>query len=386
MHRLRLLLLPLVVVLGLFPGAAPAHRLGILDIAVELRKDDSYTISFPCDFDVQMSEERTRQLASMPEALKEEALATLDEKSDEVIQTLKKEIRVYFDGTAEQGTIELLEYSDTEPSVHANPAPGEKSDARLVNVTKLVQVTGRIPLGAQAFVFSTDTYGPSSLSIHDLRTDRTAKQLVAKGARSEPFRLVDDQQEAREQGPGFMQCVIIGFEHILPQGLDHILFVLGLFLLSEKWKPLLFQITAFTIAHSITLALAMLKIIDLPSAIVESVIALSIVYVAAENIFVREMKWWRPLIVFVFGLLHGMGFAGALSETGLSHKELVSALFAFNIGIELGQLSVVGLAFLAVGWYRHHAWFRPRVMYPVSAAIALVALYWTIERASGIFG
>jgi hypothetical protein len=106
------------------------------------------------------------------------------------------------------------------------------------------------------------------------------------------------------------QYLWLGYTHILPKGLDHILFVLGLFLLSARFKPLLMQVTAFTIAHSITLGLSMYGIVSLPSRIVEPLIALSIAYVAIENVLTRELKPWRIALVFMFGLLHGLGFAG----------------------------------------------------------------------------
>ena len=113
------------------------------------------------------------------------------------------------------------------------------------------------------------------------------------------------------------QYLWLGYTHILPKGLDHILFVLGLFLLSAQLKPLLLQVTSFTIAHSITLGLSMYGIVSLPSRIVEPLIALSIAYVAIENLVTRELKPWRIALVFMFGLLHGLGFAGVLRELGL---------------------------------------------------------------------
>jgi hypothetical protein len=118
----------------------------------------------------------------------------------------------------------------------------------------------------------------------------------------------------------------LGYTHILPKGLDHILFVLGLFLLSPRLKTMLLQVTAFTIAHSITLGLSIYGIVSLPSRIVEPLIALSIAYVAIENLWTRELKPWRLALVFMFGLLHGLGFAGVLRELGLPRDEFLTAL------------------------------------------------------------
>lgn len=179
------------------------------------------------------------------------------------------------------------------------------------------------------------------------------------------------------------QYVWLGYTHILPNGLDHILFVLGIFLLSPRMKPLLLQVTAFTIAHSITLGLSIYGLIALPSRIVEPLIALSIAYVAIENLVTRELKPWRLALVFMFGLLHGLGFAGVLRELGLPHGEFLTALLTFNLGVEGGQLTVIAGALIATGALLKKGWYRPRVVIPVSVAIAAVGIWWTIARVIG---
>jgi hypothetical protein len=143
----------------------------------------------------------------------------------------------------------------------------------------------------------------------------------------------------------------VGVEHIVPLGLDHILFVLGLFFLSVKIRPLLWQVTAFTAAHTVTLALATLGYVTIPDEymwIVESIIAASIVYVAVENIFTDGLNPWRPAIIFCFGLLHGLGFASVLNAYGLPDNAVIPALLGFNIGVELGQLLCIAIAFIIV--------------------------------------
>ena len=173
----------------------------------------------------------------------------------------------------------------------------------------------------------------------------------------------------------------VGFQHILPDGLDHILFVLGIYLLEPRLKPVLLQATAFTLAHSITLGLGMYGLISPPAAIVEPIIALSILFVAVENIFTDRLNPWRVLIVFGFGLIHGLGFASALSELGLPKTSFFESLIAFNVGVELGQVAVILLAWVLVGrWFAHKPWYRRRVLIPASVAIGLVAAYWTVER------
>ena len=175
------------------------------------------------------------------------------------------------------------------------------------------------------------------------------------------------------------QYVVLGFEHILPKGLDHILFVLGLFLLCPQWKPLLGQVTMFTLAHSLTLALAITRHIE-PPWFTEPVIALSIAVVAIENLFTARLHRWRLPVIFVFGLLHGLGFAGVLSELGMPADAFAVGLVSFNVGVELGQIAVIALAALTVGWFRQASWYRSVIVQPLSGAIALVGIYWTIER------
>ncbi|HZH66210.1 MAG TPA: HupE/UreJ family protein [Flavisolibacter sp.] len=173
----------------------------------------------------------------------------------------------------------------------------------------------------------------------------------------------------------------LGIEHIVPYGLDHIVFVVGLCLLNTKFKTILWQATAFTVAHSITLVLSMKGLITLPSAIVEPMIALSILFIAIENILLSELKPWRIAIVFLFGLLHGLGFASALNEIGLPPNQFFTSLFSFNVGVEIGQILVIALVFGAlIRPFGKKLWYRKGVVYPVSAVIALVALWWTIER------
>jgi hypothetical protein len=179
-----------------------------------------------------------------------------------------------------------------------------------------------------------------------------------------------------------LQYLWLGYTHILPKGLDHILFVLGIFLLSPRWKTMLLQVTAFTVAHSITLGLSIYGVVSLPSRIVEPLIALSIVYVAVENLVTRELKPWRLALVFTFGLLHGLGFAGVLRELGLPREEFLTALLTFNLGVEGGQLTVIAAALVAVAPFMKKGWYRQRVVVPASLLIAAIGLYWTLVRAA----
>jgi hypothetical protein len=172
----------------------------------------------------------------------------------------------------------------------------------------------------------------------------------------------------------------LGFLHIFPRGIDHVLFVLGLFFLSPRWRPLLSQTTVFTVAHTTTLGLSAYGIFSLPAGLVEPLIALSIAYVAVENIVRPRLGPARLGIVFAFGLLHGLGFASSLSEVPMPRDRFFTALLAFNVGVDVGQLAVIAAAFLAVGWWRERPWYRRAVVIPCCGLIAATGAWWTVER------
>ncbi len=181
--------------------------------------------------------------------------------------------------------------------------------------------------------------------------------------------------------PVFVRFMVSGFEHIVPKGLDHILFVLGLFFFSLRMGPLLQQVTAFTLAHTTTLALASLQIVSIPASIVEPLIAASIVYVAVENIYGSRVGAARVAVVFAFGLLHGLGFASVLGDVGLPDGRFAVGLIGFNIGVELGQLAVIAAAFVLVGVpFGKKPWYRAAIAVPASLAIAAMGAWWTFER------
>ena len=179
----------------------------------------------------------------------------------------------------------------------------------------------------------------------------------------------------------FIFYLKLGIQHIIPYGTDHILFVIGLCLLNTKIKTMLWQATAFTVAHSITLALSMKNVIVAPPAIVEPIIALSILFIAAENLLTTELKPWRIALVFGFGLVHGLGFASALNEIGLPRNNFITSILAFNVGVEIGQIVVISSVFLLLILpLGKKPWFRSRVVYPLSILIGMIALFWTIQR------
>jgi hypothetical protein len=173
----------------------------------------------------------------------------------------------------------------------------------------------------------------------------------------------------------------LGIKHIIPEGFDHILFIVGICLLGTDVKTILLQATAFTVAHSITLALSMKNIIVMPGQIVEPIISLSIMFVAVENLVTNKLKASRMLIIFSFGLIHGMGFASALNEIGLPPGKFYLSVFSFNLGVEIGQVIVILGAFgLLIKPFRNRLWYRKAILAPLSCVIALAAVYWTFIR------
>lgn len=278
-----------------------------------------------------------------------------------------------------------LELVDVEADPAGNP--------ELLRETRIT-LSGALPdNGSDIRIGWAPKYGRIVVRQDEAGGDAYAANL-AGGELSEPLPRVG---EVKKSGWAvFVQYIGVGFDHIIPKGIDHILFVLGLFFLSFNMRPLITQVTVFTIAHTITLALASLKIIVISSAIVEPLIALSIVYVAIENLFTSQIKWWRPIVIFAFGLLHGLGFASVLSEFGLAEGYFIAGLIGFNIGVEIGQLTVISLAILLLGLAVYSAQFKKmddleetvresEVMYqgiaiPGSILIAIIGAYWAFER------
>lgn len=179
----------------------------------------------------------------------------------------------------------------------------------------------------------------------------------------------------------FPRWVGLGFRHILPDGLDHILFVLGIFLLQPRWKPLLYQSLTFTLAHSLTLAAAALGWLALPERWVETAIAVSIAWIAAENLWVKEPGRWRYAMIAGFGLVHGLGFARMLAVALPDEGPLLMPLVGFNLGVEFGQLVVIAAAWGLAGWWKPPYFARLRIV--ASVLIMATGLMWAVTRISG---
>ena len=347
MRRARLLAAALAALASVALAApAPAHELGLVQVEGAFRRDGSYALDLLVD------------LEHLPPATAGKLAP------DALLRDLAAKAVLSFDGGA-----------PARIAVAVTPKVNGKA-----NVTRL-RLSGKTPPNVSRFTFSDPAIsGFFVLKLANEGQERATTQWVEGGKTSAPFAL-----DAAVVPPSRLAIVRLytglGFTHILPRGIDHVLFVLGIFLLAVELKPVLAQVTAFTVAHTITLALTMYGVVSLPARVVEPLIAVSIVCVAVENVFTSRLHPWRPALVFAFGLLHGMGFAGVLTEIGLPRSEFVPALLSFNAGVEAGQLTVIGVAFLLFGLpFRKEVWYRRRIVVPASLAIAAIGLYWSVAR------
>ncbi len=210
---------------------------------------------------------------------------------------------------------------------------------------------------------------------------RTLARIEFPGGVREAAFLPEAREVMIESGAGnagHASFVQLGVEHILT-GADHLLFVAALLIRGGGFWRLIAVITAFTVAHSFTLALAVLGVLTVPPRIVEPLIAVSIVWVAVENLLRVQAPVRRWAVSFVFGLVHGLGFASALQEISLPRENLAWTLFAFNAGVEIGQMLVVAVLLPGLLWLRARPW-EPRFARFASLAVAITGIYWLVER------
>jgi hypothetical protein len=358
MRRRTVLLAAIAVCLA---GASPAaHEIGTTHVAALFAADGSYDIQLVTDAAALIEKMRRAPGPASPPESDPARLGMLLPTLDAVF---RQRIGLAFDGIA------------VEPAIAYAVAAADGLAAPVATI----RLTGTVPSGARSVRW---TYGWTFAS-YALTVRRTAASDPSthwlEGGQVSP--AIDITAPSPDHLRTAGRYLSLGFTHIVPGGLDHVLFVLGIYLLSRRLRSVLWQVSAFTVAHSITLALGVSGVLSVLPTVVEPLIALSIAYVAVENLFVAELTSRRIALVFGFGLLHGLGFAGVLQELGLPRAELLTALVTFNLGVEAGQLAVIAAAFLLVGWpCGARTWYRRRVVVPASCLIAAIALYWTFER------
>lgn len=360
----------LALLLG-FTFCAPAvmaHEAGTTRVMV--------TFPAPGEYSVEITADAATILARLQVAMgrPRSGPLTAEEYSREIDalrQGFLARAHVSFDGEEARPAFEYIQ-EPTDGSIEAALAPP----------AAIIRLLGKLPPGARTMAWQYDlTFASYALTFRPAAAGSVeATVWLGAGEQSPPLGL-GEHLVAPSRTQVARTYFVLGFAHILPKGLDHILFVLGIFFFSRRLKPMLWQVSAFTLAHSLTLGLALSGLLALRSSIVEPLIALSIVYVAVENLVMAELRPWRVALVFTFGLLHGMGFAGVLREFGLPGSEFLTGLVSFNAGVEAGQLTILGAAsLLFLRWSRHPAIYRRLIVVPGSVLIALVGLYWTGER------
>lgn len=370
------MLRPLLIAaaLLLFPASALGHALGITHVTATFGADGTYTV------DVEAHPTPLGAAQRIPDLFGEDKGVIVALRPDDggggtdgeahaaladsmLVGLFERDRPVRFDGVAHESTVTLAE-------------PAEDG-------TPVVRLTGRVPDGADIFRW----HAPRELGLARVRASTPSResamdQWVEAGTPTNPL-VFAAAAPTEASTPGFGTWVAQGFLHIVPQGLDHVLFVLALFLFGAALRPLLVQVTAFTVAHSVTLGLAVGGVARLPPGLVEPLIALSVAFVAFENLRPRpddSVPRHRTVVVLAFGLLHGAGFAGALEALGLPTGDRLAAVLGFNVGVELGQLAVIAAAAGLVGWARSRPWYRSRVEVPGSLAIGIVGIVWTVQR------
>lgn len=387
-----LLLLSLFVTAGCRPVSA--HMLNITQARVDFDDSDQFKVEVDVDFSRALGPgDAYYQLSILPHADQEAEIRRL-------VGPMLGDLQFTFGGEAVTPELTGWEVPTASHAVY--------SDYYVGKMTKIF-LQGTIPPGRGQFVLNTpsQTTIEFPLALTVARLDHhihVTRWLELQGISSDPFNydqgighagnyvenkmadplsgenLTPFQRFWYVQFGALGRYLKLGFHHIVPEGTDHILFVLGLFFLGISWTKLISQTTVFTIAHATTLYLSTQNIFSLPSWLVEPGIALSIMFIALENIFKPKLNAFRLVVVFFFGLIHGLGFASGLKELRLPQHEFIMALLGFNFGVDFGQLFVILLAFLVVGYFRNRSWYFQRIAVPASSAIALMGAYWAVER------
>jgi hydrogenase/urease accessory protein HupE len=368
-----------LLVVAIIPAPVLADIVKPALVEISVNTNGTYKVEVRASLEAMLTgiNSRYRNTRDAPNAAAYDELRVLQAEDLQIAfepfkQRFTESIRLEFDDQPAALTITRMEI----------PEPGYTKVPRI----SVLYLEGELDRSASSVSwYYPEAFGDNAVRVRQIDTTNekwhwSDWQWLRKDNPSEPFSLTE--VFTRQPVSAVIKTYLVaGFEHIVPKGLDHILFILGIFLLSIKLRPLLWQVTMFTVAHTITLGMSTAGIVSLPANIVEPLIALSIAWIGIENIFARSLHNSRLLLVFAFGLLHGMGFASVLQDFGMPDEAFLTALLSFNVGVELGQLAVITLAFLSVGlWFGNRSWYRHVVVVTGSATIAVIGLYWTYDR------
>jgi hypothetical protein len=350
--------------LALTATAAGAHQLGKIQVYTTFLKDGTYQIDVPLD----PSHMTPEDLGGAVGTTKYGDIPGLKPAADHGFGKL---MRAFVDGA----TL-AFDGREVEPELAIAPLDPDGPPDRVT-----LRLQGPIPGGARMFTWkNTIKIGSYPLVLKNEGDESSVWQWLEAGDASKPFPLAKSVIPPA-RGEVMRRYLRLGFNTILPRGPEPILFVLGLLLVAGRPRTIALQIAAFIVAHSLTLALGAYGVVRLSPAVVEPLLALSIVVVALANLLAPGLRATRLALVAGFGLLYGLAFAGALAEIGLPRAGRLTALLSFNLGLEGGQLAVIAAALLLVGLpFRRQAWYRQRVVVPASCVIAAVGLYGAVGR------
>jgi hypothetical protein len=357
-----------------------AHLLNMTRVSIVVQQTDPGTLRV--EIDLGQSLMSAADYWALASAEGNEQLSRLQP----VLEALERGLTLEIDGQRIDGTFVDAQFEAASPAAISNPLTPQMAVLRW-----------RLPpqVGSVLTVeLASDLEVPWPCLIRvdsDRRNLPVSRLLTADRLTSGSLTLADTGERLAAQDSRFDLFLVygfLGFQHILPLGLDHVLFVLGFFFIGGGARQLALLVSCFTVAHSLTLALATFRVVDLPADLVEPLIAASIIYIGLEKLLTTEHSATRRQrvrygVVFGFGLLHGLGFARVLGEVGLPDGEFVLALLAFNVGVELGQLLVLLLALLVFGAFRHRAWYASCIATPGAIVVAGIGLYWLGQRTVG---
>ena len=256
----------------------------------------------------------------------------------------------------------------------------EEKDIEKVRFTKIYFKTDNQIIETPITFSTKKIFGPlifKNFSNIDTDTQKPQSQWIKPGNQTNQIEIIKEKTNSPNL---LISGIWNGILHIIPYGFDHILFVLGLFFFSYKLKPLLIQVTTFTIAHSITLILGGLGYVTISPVIVEAIIAASIIWIGVENLFRKSMNISRIGVIFCFGLLHGLGFASMFKLIGLEGTDYFLNLLSFNVGIEIGQIITLAPLIILIPLFNRLSWYRILIAIPASIIIALFGADMFIDR------
>jgi hypothetical protein len=354
-----------------FVPSLRAHQ--VASVELEFRKLDAEW-SLDGEMDVAYMLPETRNVPGGPplsrQAVMRSSPAELERIRRETEATLRMLLRFTFAGKELPWRVEFPDFKKTPFAL-----PEEAGDVALLSVHLVIDPVD----GAGDLQIHWSGEQETELIVMSQNSGDENVVSVLPGGQIMLLKQEDSGESAVTEKPLTGGWVQMGFHHVLPKGLDHLLFIIGLFLLLPKWRPLMGQSLLFTVAHSITLALAVFSVIHVPSRLVEILIAVSIAWIGIENLVTRKLGRQRLVLVFCFGLLHGLGFASVLAEKlgGIPRTQLVGPLLGFNVGVELAQVSVLGLAFLVLWPLRKWA---SQLQTAGSVLVALAGLVWAVQR------